>query len=206
MGELLKFYASKPNLRFLNKAAETLERGGLIIYPTDTVYALGCLSNNLRGLQLLASIKEVKLEKAPFSFFIRDFNDLSRYVKPLDNATFKLLKRCLPGPYTFILPCLKLQKPFEKRKSIGIRMAQHPILEALMDLIKVPLITTSLHDQDAILDYTTDPNVIYERWQSNIDLMLEDGFGGNIPSSVVDLCGSSLKVIRKGKGDLDMLQ
>jgi tRNA threonylcarbamoyl adenosine modification protein (Sua5/YciO/YrdC/YwlC family) len=205
MAELLKFYASKPNLKFLNKTAETLERGGLIIYPTDTVYALGCLSNNLRGLQLLASIKEVKLDKAPFSFFIRDFSDLSRYVKPFDSATFKLLKRCLPGPYTFILPCLKLQRPFEKRKSIGIRMAQHSILEGLMDLLKAPLITTSLHDQDEILDYTTDPYVIYERWESSIDLMLEDGFGGNIPSTVVNLCGSSPEIIREGKGDLDML-
>ena len=161
MAELLKFYASKPNLKFLKKAAETLEQGGLIIYPTDTVYALGCLSNNLKGLHRLASIKDVKLDKAPFSFFMRDFRDLSQYVKPLDNTTFKLLKRCLPGPYTFILPSLKLHKPFEKRKSIGIRMAQHPIVVALIDLLKAPLITTSLHDQDEILDYTTDPDVIY---------------------------------------------
>jgi tRNA threonylcarbamoyl adenosine modification protein (Sua5/YciO/YrdC/YwlC family) len=205
MAELLKFYASKPNLKFLKKAAETLEQGGLIIYPTDTVYALGCLSNNLKGLQRLASIKDVKLDKAPFSFFIRDFSDLSQYVKPLDNTTFKLLKRCLPGPYTFILPSLKLHKPFEKRKSIGIRMAQHPIVVALMDLLKAPLITTSLHDQDEILDYTTDPDVIYERWESSIDLMLEDGFGGNIPSTVVDLCGSTIEIIREGKGDLELL-
>ena len=205
MAELLKFYASKPNLKFLKKAAETLEQGGLIIYPTDTVYALGCLSNNLKGLQRLASIKDVKLHKAPFSFFMRDFSDLSQYVKPLDNTTFKLLKRCLPGPYTFILPSLKLHKPFEKRKSIGIRMAQHPIVVALMDLLKAPLITTSLHDQDEILDYTTDPDVIYERWESSIDLMLEDGFGGNIPSTVVDLCGSTIEIIREGKGDLELL-
>ncbi|MDG1028721.1 MAG: L-threonylcarbamoyladenylate synthase [Flavobacteriaceae bacterium] len=205
MAELLKFYASKPNLKFLKKAAETLEQGGLIIYPTDTVYALGCLSNNLKGLQRLASIKDVKLDKAPFSFFMRDFSDLSQYVKPLDNTTFKLLKRCLPGPYTFILPSLKLHKPFEKRKSIGIRMAQHPIVVALMDLLKAPLITTSLHDQDEILDYTTDPDVIYERWESSIDLMLEDGFGGNIPSTVVDLCGSTIEIIREGKGDLELL-
>lgn len=205
MAELLKFYASKPNLKYLKKAAETLEQGGLIIYPTDTVYALGCLSNNLKGLQRLASIKDVKLDKAPFSFFMRDFSDLSQYVKPLDNTTFKLLKRCLPGPYTFILPSLKLHKPFEKRKSIGIRMAQHPIVVALMDLLKAPLITTSLHDQDEILDYTTDPDVIYERWENRIDLMLEDGFGGNIPSTVVDLCGSTIEIIREGKGDLELL-
>jgi len=205
MAERLKFYESKPNLKFLKKAADTLERGGLIIYPTDTVYALGCLSNNLNGLQRLARIKEVKLDKAPFSLFIKDFSDLSKYTKPLSNSTFKLLKRCLPGPYTFILPCLKLQKPFDKRKSIGIRIANHPILEGLMDLINAPLITSSLHDEDEILDYTTDPDLIYERWENNIDLIMDDGFGGNIPSTVVNLCGNELEIIRQGKGDLSIL-
>ena len=205
MADVLKFYQSKPNLKLLNKAADVLEKGGLIIYPTDTVYALGCLSNNNKGLQRLANIKGIKLDKAPFSFFMRDFNDLSHYVKPLDNATFKLLKRCLPGPFTFILPCLKLPKPFENRKSIGIRMANHPILDALMDFLKAPLITTSLHDEDEILDYTTDPDIIYERWESKIDLLLEDGFGGNIPSTVVDLCSPLPQIVREGKGDLNLL-
>ena len=205
MAELLKFYQSKPNLKFLKKAADALDQGGLIIYPTDTVYALGCLSDNINGLQRLANIKQIKLDKAPVSFFSIDFSDWSNYVNPLDNSTFKLLKRCLPGPYTFILPCLKLHKPFEKRKSIGIRMANHPILEALMDLLKAPLITTSLHDQDEILDYTTDPDMIYERWESDIDLMLEDGFGSNVPSTVVDLCSSEPEIVREGKGDLDLL-
>ena len=177
----------------------------MIIYPTDTVYALGCLSNNIDGLKRFANIKQIKLDKAPLSFFMRNFNDLSNYVRPLDNSTFKLLKRCLPGPYTFILPCLKLQKPFERRRSIGIRMAHHPILEALMDLVTAPLITSSLHDEDEILDYTTDPSTIYEYWENNIDLMLEDGYGGNIPSTVVDLCGTEPQLVREGKGNLNIL-
>ena len=205
MADLLKFYQSKPNHKLLKKAAHVLEQGGLIIYPTDTVYALGCLSNNIDGLKRFANIKQIKLDKAPLSFFMRNFSDLSNYVRPLDNSTFKLLKRCLPGPYTFILPCLKLQKPFERRRSIGIRMAHHPILEALMDLVTAPLITSSLHDEDEILDYTTDPSTIYEYWENNIDLMLEDGFGGNIPSTVVDLCGTEPQLVREGKGDLNIL-
>lgn len=205
MADLLKFYQSKPNHKLLKKAAHVLEQGGLIIYPTDTVYALGCLSNNIDGLRRLANIKQIKLDKAPLSFFMRNFSDLSNYVRPLDNSTFKLLKRCLPGPYTFILPCLKLQKPFERRRSIGIRMAHHPILEALMDLVTAPLITSSLHDEDEILDYTTDPSTIYEYWENNIDLMLEDGYGGNIPSTVVDLCGSEPQLVREGKGNLNIL-
>ena len=205
MADLLKFYQSKPNHKLLKKAAHVLEQGGLIIYPTDTVYALGCLSNNIDGLKRFANIKQIKLDKAPLSFFMRNFSDLSNYVRPLDNSTFKLLKRCLPGPYTFILPCLKLQKPFERRRSIGIRMAHHPILEALMDLVTAPLITSSLHDEDEILDYTTDPTTIYEYWENNIDLMLEDGYGGNIPSTVVDLCGTEPQLVREGKGDLNIL-
>lgn len=205
MADLLKFYQSKPNHKLLKKAAHVLEQGGLIIYPTDTVYALGCLSNNIDGLKRFANIKQIKLDKAPLSFFMRNFSDLSNYVRPLDNSTFKLLKRCLPGPYTFILPCLKLQKPFERRRSIGIRMAHHPILEALMDLVTAPLITSSLHDEDEILDYTTDPSTIYEYWENNIDLMLEDGYGGNIPSTVVDLCGTEPQLVREGKGDLNIL-
>ena len=205
MADLLKFYQSKPNHKLLKKAAHVLEQGGLIIYPTDTVYALGCLSNNIDGLKRFANIKQIKLDKAPLSFFMRNFSDLSNYVKPLDNSTFKLLKRCLPGPYTFILPCLKLKKPFERRRSIGIRMAHHPILEALMDLVTAPLITSSLHDEDEILDYTTDPSTIYEYWENNIDLMLEDGYGGNIPSTVVDLCGTEPQLVREGKGDLNIL-
>ena len=205
MPELLKFYQSKPNHKHLKKAVKVLQDGGLVIYPTDTVYALGCLSNSIKGLQRLASIKEVRLENANFSFFIRDFSDLSNYIKPLEKSTFKLIKRCLPGPYTLILPCLKLQKPFDKRKSIGIRMANHPLLRELMGLLKAPLITTSLHDQDEILDYTTDPDIIYERWEGEIDLMMEDGFGGNIPSTVVDLCRSVPEILRQGKGELDLM-
>ncbi|MFL2578091.1 MAG: L-threonylcarbamoyladenylate synthase [Flavobacteriaceae bacterium] len=205
MGSVLQFYNSNPNLKLIAQAAKTLGEGGVIIYPTDTVYALGCLSNNTLGLQRLADLKAVRLEKASFSFFIKDFSDLSKYVKPLNNPTFKLLKRCLPGPYTFILPSLKLPKPFEKRKSIGVRMAFHPILDSLMDFIEVPLITTSLHDEDEILDYTTDPEIIFDRWQDKIDLMLADGFGGNIPSTIVDLCGTSPEILRAGKGDLNLL-
>ena len=140
-----------------------------------------------------------------FSFFFKNFEELSKYVKPLDNPTFKLLKRCLPGPYTFILPSLKLPKPFHKRKSIGIRISNHPVLDALLDFLSVPLITTSLHDQDKIIDYSTDPELIFDRWASNIDLMLEDGYGGNIPSTVIDLCNGSTVILRKGKGDLDLI-
>lgn len=205
MGKVFKFFNSNPNQKKINEAAELLEKGGLIIYPTDTVYALGCLINKQKTLKRLADLKGLNLEKAQFAFFVKNFDLLSNYVRPIDNPTFKLLKRGLPGPYTFILPTLKLPKPFQKRKSIGIRISDHPILNELLGLLTVPLITTSLHDTDKIIDYTTDPAVIFERWGKNIDLMMDDGFGGNIPSTVIDLCKKEPVVIRKGKGSLNIL-
>ena len=205
MAKVFKFYNSNPNQKKINEAAELLKKGGLIIYPTDTVYALGCLINKQKTLKRLADLKGLNLEKAQFAFFVKNFDLLSNYVRPIDNPTFKLLKRGLPGPYTFILPTLKLPKPFQKRKSIGIRISDHPILNELLGLLTVPLITTSLHDTDKIIDYTTDPAVIFERWGKNIDLMMDDGFGGNIPSTVIDLCKKEPLVIRKGKGSLNIL-
>ena len=205
MGKVFKFFNSNPNQKKINEAAELLEKGGLIIYPTDTVYALGCLINKQKTLKRLADLKGLNLEKAQFAFFVKNFDLLSNYVRPIDNPTFKLIKRALPGPYTFILPTLKLPKPFQKRKSIGIRISDHPILNELLGLLTVPLITTSLHDTDKIIDYTTDPAVIFERWGKNIDLMMDDGFGGNIPSTVIDLCKKEPLVIRKGKGSLNIL-
>ncbi len=205
MAKVFKFFNSNPNQKKINEAAELLEKGGLIIYPTDTVYALGCLINKQKTLKRLADLKGLNLEKAQFAFFVKNFDLLSNYVRPIDNPTFKLLKRGLPGPYTFILPTLKLPKPFQKRKSIGIRISDHPILNELLGLLTVPLITTSLHDTDKIIDYTTDPAVIFERWGKNIDLMMDDGFGGNIPSTVIDLCKKEPLVIRKGKGSLNIL-
>ena len=205
MAKVFKFFNSNPNQKKINEAAELLEKGGLIIYPTDTVYALGCLINKQKTLKRLADLKGLNLEKAQFAFFVKNFDLLSNYVRPIDNPTFKLLKRALPGPYTFILPTLKLPKPFQKRKSIGIRISDHPILNELLGLLTVPLITTSLHDTDKIIDYTTDPAVIFERWGKNIDLMMDDGFGGNIPSTVIDLCKKEPVVIRKGKGSLNIL-
>ena len=205
MAKVFKFFNSNPNQKKINEAAELLEKGGLIIYPTDTVYALGCLINQQKTLKRLADLKGLNLEKAQFAFFVKNFDLLSNYVRPIDNPTFKLLKRGLPGPYTFILPTLKLPKPFQKRKSIGIRISDHPILNELLGLLTVPLITTSLHDTDKIIDYTTDPAVIFERWGKNIDLMMDDGFGGNIPSTVIDLCKKEPVVIRKGKGPLNIL-
>ncbi|MDB4015545.1 L-threonylcarbamoyladenylate synthase [Flavobacteriaceae bacterium] len=206
MAVLHSLYPSSPNVKIIKDVAKALIAGALVIYPTDTVYALGCLSSNYKALDRLAKLKKVKVEQAPFSFLFSDMSELSGYVQQFDSPTFRLLKRTLPGPYTYIMPgTRKLPKPFDKRKSIGIRISSDPILKILLPLLPTPLITTSLHDKDQIIDYTTDPEVIFEEWSDVIDIMIETGAGGNQPSTVIDLTEGEPVVVRIGKGSVDFL-
>ncbi|MDB4620615.1 L-threonylcarbamoyladenylate synthase [Flavobacteriaceae bacterium] len=206
MAILHSLFPSSPNTKIIKDVAKYLIGGALVIYPTDTVYALGCLSSNHKALSKLAKLKEVKVEQAPFSFLFSDLSELSGYVQHFDSATFRLLKRTLPGPYTYIMSgSKKLPKPFDKRKSIGIRISDDPILKVLLPLLPAPLITTSLHDKDKIIDYTTDPDVIFEEWGDIVDIMIETGAGGNLPSTVIDLTQGDPILIRKGKGLVDFI-
>jgi len=206
MAVLHSLYPSSPNVKIIKEVAQALIAGALVIYPTDTVYALGCLSSNYKALGRLAKLKEVKVEQAPFSFLFADMSELSNYVQQFDSSTFRILKRTLPGPFTYIMKgTRKLPKPFDKRKSIGIRISDDPILKILLPLLPVPLITTSLHDKDQIIDYTTDPEVIFEEWSSAVDVMIETGAGGNQPSTVIDLTDGEPVVVRIGKGAVDFL-
>ena len=173
----------------------------MIIFPTDTVYSIGCLSNQSERLKDLAKIKGVKLEHAPLSFIFKDIRDLSEFVSPMNSKVFRLIKRILPGPYALIMQSAnKLPKPFQKRRSIGVRIPNHPILMKLLPLLSAPLVSTSIHDTDKILDYTTNPDVLLEKWEAQIDLMLSDGFGRNIPSTVIDLTKNPFEIIRQGLG------
>lgn len=206
MAIIHSLYPSSPNTKVIKDVAAALISGALVIYPTDTVYAIGCLSSSIKTLNRLAKIKGVKAEQAPFSFLFSDLSELSGYVQQFDSSTFRLLKSTLPGPYTFIMPgSKKLPKPFDKRKSIGIRISDDPILKILLPLLPAPLITTSLHDKDKIIDYTTDPEVIFEEWNSIVDIMIETGAGGNLPSTVIDLTQGEPLIVRKGKGSVDFL-
>lgn len=199
---IFEIFPSSPNLKDLEKVAQALQDGAVIIYPTDTVYALGCLSTHKEALEKFAQLKEVKIEKAPLSFLFNDLSELSKYVKPFDARIFRLLKRCLPGPYAFIMKATnKLPKPFQKRKTIGVRISDHPVLKVLLPLLKAPLITSSLHDQDRILIYTSDPNEIISQWDEKVDLIIHSGAGGNVPSTVIDLTGEPYELVRQGKGE-----
>ncbi|MGA0048878.1 MAG: L-threonylcarbamoyladenylate synthase [Flavobacteriaceae bacterium] len=195
-------YSDQPNPSLLKQTATILSKGGLVIFPTDTVYGLGCLSTQKEPLQRLAKIKGVKLEQAPLSFLFSDIRSMANYVAPMNTPIFKMVKRLLPGPYALIMEAsVKLPKPFQKRKTIGVRISNHPLLQNLLPLLEAPLVTTSLHDPDKIIDYTTDPELLFERWESQIEMMISDGYGSNVPSTVIDLTQPEFVVIREGAGE-----
>jgi tRNA threonylcarbamoyl adenosine modification protein (Sua5/YciO/YrdC/YwlC family) len=206
MAEYIKLYNENPNPRQIQKVVKILKRGGLIIYPTDTVYGLGCDITNNKAIEKIARIKGVKLEKAKFSFICDSLSHLSDYVKQIDNTTFKILKRALPGPYTFILPGSNtLPKIFKKKKTVGIRIPDNNIIRALIEELGNPIVSTSIRDDDAILEYTTDPELIYEKWENLIDLFIDGGYGDNTASTIIDLTADIPEVIREGKGSLVIL-
>ncbi len=206
MAEYIKLYNENPNPKTIDKVIKVLKKGGLIIYPTDTVYGLGCDITNNKALEKIARIKGVKLEKANFSFVCNDLSNLSDYVKQLDSPTFKLLKRALPGPYTFILEGNnKLPKVFKKKKTVGIRVPDNNIARAIVEALGNPIVSTSIKDEDEVIEYTTDPELIFEKWQKLVDLVVDGGYGDNQASTVIDLSKDEIEVIRKGKGSLDIL-
>ena len=205
MAELIRIYEENPNAKEIKKVVDVLKKGGIIIYPTDTVYGLGCDINNIKALERVAQIKGVKLEKANFSFVCHDLSNLSDYVKQIDTSTFKILKRALPGPYTFILPGAKtLPHPFKKKKTVGIRVPSNNIALELVRQLGRPIISTSIHDEDEILEYTTDPELIHEKWDNLVDIVIDGGYGDNLASTVIDLSEYEPIIVREGKGSLEI--
>ncbi|AND64802.1 threonylcarbamoyl-AMP synthase [Flavobacterium covae] len=205
MAQFLKIYPQNPNEKEIAKVIKVLREGGLIIYPTDTVYGLGCDITNTKALERIAKIKGVKLEKANFSFVCSDLSHISDYIKQIDTTTFKILKRALPGPYTFILPGNNnLPKEFKKRTTVGIRVPDNTIAIEIVKQLGNPIVSTSIHDEDEIIEYTTDPELIFEKWQNIVDLVIDGGYGDNYASTVIDLSGSEPEIIREGKGSLDI--
>lgn len=206
MAQFIKIYEDKPNEAAIARVVKVLQDGGLVIYPTDTVYGLGCDITNTKALERIAKIKGVKLEKANFSFICHDLSNLSDYVRQVDTATFKLLKRALPGPYTFILPGnTNLPKEFKKKTTVGIRIPDNSIALEIVRQLGNPIVSTSIHDEDDVIEYTTDPELIFEKWQNLVDMVIDGGYGDNIGSTIIDLSGDEPIVVREGKGSLDIL-
>lgn len=206
MAQFIKIYEDKPNEAAIAKVVKVLKEGGLVIYPTDTVYGLGCDITNTKALERIAKIKGVKLDKANFSFVCHDLSNISDYVRQIDTTTFKILKRALPGPYTFILPGNNnLPKEFKKKTTVGIRVPDNAIALEIVKLLGNPIVSTSIHDDDDVIEYTTDPELIFEKWQNLVDLVIDGGYGDNIGSTIIDLSGDEPIVVREGKGSLDIL-
>ncbi|MEL7269429.1 MAG: L-threonylcarbamoyladenylate synthase [Bacteroidota bacterium] len=206
MAEFIKLFEENPNPRQVERVVDILRKGGLVIYPTDTVYGLGCDISNTKALERIARIKGIKLAKASWSFVCADLSNLSDYVRQIDSATFKILKRALPGPYTFILPGNNnLPKDFKKRKTVGIRVPDNSIAKAIVEALGNPIVSTSIRDEDDILEYTTDPELIFEKWQNLVDVVVDGGYGDNIASTIIDLSDGYPEVVREGKGSTDIL-
>ncbi len=204
MAKFIKIYNDNPNQQLVDEVVAVLKKGGLVIFPTDTIYGLGCDLKNNRALERLAMLKGVKLEKATFSFIFNNLSHLSDYVKQLDSPTFKILKRTLPGPYTFILPGSNtLPKVFKKKKTVGIRIPDNNIVRSIIETLGNPIVSTSIKDEDEVLEYITDPELIFEKWEKKVDIVIDGGYGDNYASTVVDLIDAPV-IIREGKGRVDV--
>jgi len=200
-----KVYPENPNPREIERVVEILKDGGVIIYPTDTVYGLGCDITQGKAIDRVAQIKGLRPDKTHFSFIVSDLSHLADFTKPIDNQIYKLMKRNLPGPFTFILEANnnvpKILK--SKKKTVGIRIPANPIILEIVRVLGHPILTTSVHSGDVVLDYTTDPELIHDDMGHLVDIVIDGGFGNNVPSTIVDCTGSEIIITRQGLGTLE---
>jgi tRNA threonylcarbamoyl adenosine modification protein (Sua5/YciO/YrdC/YwlC family) len=203
---LLKIYPQNPNPKHIRKVIEVLDKGGIIIYPTDTVYAMGCDVKAIKSIERIARFKGMNPLNPDLSLIFHDMSQLSDYTIIHDNSIFKLLKRNLPGPFTFIVQAnSQIPKMFRhKKKTVGIRIPSNPIILEIVKELGRPVVTTSIHDQDELLEYTTDPELIYEKYRDFADIVIDGGYGNNEASTVVDCTGDEFVIVRQGLGDLEL--
>jgi tRNA threonylcarbamoyl adenosine modification protein (Sua5/YciO/YrdC/YwlC family) len=201
---LIKIYPDNPNPRHIKTVVNCLKSGGTVIFPTDTIYALGCDIYKTRAIDRVAQIKGTRREKANFSFLCRDLSQLSDFTKPINNEVFKLMKSTLPGPFTYILNANNnVPKLFQsKKKTLGIRIPDNNIVSEIIRELGNPVTSTSIHDEDEIIEYTTDPELIHEKFENLVDIVIDGGYGDNEPSTIIDCTGDEIVVIREGKGKL----
>ncbi len=204
---LLKIHPENPSQRLIKIVVDCLRQGGVIIYPTDTVYAIGCDLHQIKAVQRVAQIKGIRPEKANFSLICDDLSNISDLTKPFSTSVYKTMKKALPGPFTFILNANNnVPKLFQSRKkTIGIRIPDNSIIREVVKELGNPIISTSVYDDDEIVGYTTDPELIHDKYQSVVDIVIDGGNGDNEASTVVDCTGSEMVVLRQGKGDIDSI-
>ncbi len=201
----LKLYEENPNQKALDQVANILRNGGIIIYPTDTVYGIGCDINNPKAVEKVAKIKGVNLAKTNFSFICYDLSHLSDYAVQVDNDVFKLMRKNLPGAFTFVLSASKnVPKLFKsKKKTVGIRIPNCKIAREIVHTLGNPILSSSIYDEDDLIEYATDPELIYEKYKDIVDCVIDGGYGGNVPSTIVDCSQGEIEILREGLGILE---
>jgi len=202
---LIRIYPENPNEKAIEQVADVLRKGGLIIYPTDTIYGLGCDITNHKAIEAVCRLRHIKPDKANFSFICYDLSHISDYIKPIDNATFRVLKKALPGPFTFIFNASHNVPRLlsSNKKTVGIRVPDNNVAREIVRVLGNPILSTSIHDEDDIMEYSTDPELIHEKYKDHVSLVIDGGYGGNVASTVVDCTQGDFDVIREGKGDLE---
>ncbi|WP_293789625.1 L-threonylcarbamoyladenylate synthase [uncultured Pedobacter sp.] len=202
---LIKIYPENPNQRAIEQVVEVLKKGGLIIYPTDTIYGLGCDITNPKAIEKICRIRGIKPEKANFSFICHDLKHIADYIKPIDNTTFRVLKKALPGPFTFIFNANNNVPKLlsSNKKTVGIRVPDNNIARCIVKELGNPILSTSIKDDDDVIEYSTDPELIHEKYEDLVDLVIDGGYGGNEASTVIDFTTGEFEVIREGKGNIE---
>jgi tRNA threonylcarbamoyl adenosine modification protein (Sua5/YciO/YrdC/YwlC family) len=203
---LIKIYPDNPNEKFIQQVVDVLKKGGIIIYPTDTVYGMGCDISNSKAIEKICKIRGIKPEKANFSIICYDLSHISDFTRQIDNETFRVIKKALPGPFTFIFNANKNVPKLlsSNKKTVGIRVPDNTIAREIVKMLGNPIISTSIHDDDEIIEYSTDPELIHEKYKDMVDLVIDAGYGDNEPSTIVDCSEGNFEIIRQGKGDLDL--
>ena len=203
MAKILKIYPDNPQENYMNEVIKTLQDGGLIIYPSDTVYALGCDIYNVKAMEKLARLKNTTLDKAQFSIICNNLSHLSEFTRPIETSTFRLLKSKIPGPFTFILEANKnLPLAYKGKKTVGIRVPDHSIPQLIVEKLGHPIASTSIKDDDEVIEYSTDPELIAEKYDHLVDIVIDSGYGDNVASTIVDLTNGEPEILREGKGIL----
>lgn len=201
----IKIHPDNPNHKYVQSVCDTLGRGGIIVYPTDTVYAFGCDILSYKAVENIARMKGIRASEANFSFIFSDLSHISDYARMNNNSVFKMMKAYLPGPYTFILPARNnIPRIFQsKKKTIGVRIPDNHIPLEIVKELGHPIMTTSIHDDDELVEYTTDPELIWEKYKEQVDAVIDGGYGKNEPSTVIDCTGDEPEVLRLGIGAVD---
>lgn len=203
--EFIRLYEQNPDPKRVRQVVEVLRNGGVIIYPTDTVYGMGCDITNQRAIEKICKIKGINPKKHNFSFVCADLSNIAQYTRVITKPVFKMMKKGLPGPFTFILEASSMVPKIlhSNKKTVGIRVPDHSVPRAIVEELGQPILSTSIHDEDEVIEYSTDPELIFEKYQHLVDLVIDGGYGQNVASTILDCTGDEVLVVREGLGQLE---